>query len=105
MIGGVVLAAGGASRFGSPKQLAELDGRPLLQHAVDAMLAVPAIDPVVVVLGAEAERVRAAVDFGEAAGRRLRGVGARAWPPRCAAASRPSATATGSSSRSATSRA
>ncbi|HEY0361209.1 MAG TPA: nucleotidyltransferase family protein [Solirubrobacteraceae bacterium] len=66
MIGGVVLAAGGASRFGSPKQLAELDGRPLLQHAVDAMLAVPAIDPVVVVLGAEAQHVREAVDFGEA---------------------------------------
>ena len=66
MIGGVVLAAGGASRFGSPKQLAELDGRPLLQHAVDAMLAVPAIDPVVVVLGAEAERVRAGVDLGAA---------------------------------------
>ena len=43
MIAGVVLAAGGASRFGSPKQLAELDGVPLLQHAVDAMLAVTAI--------------------------------------------------------------
>ena len=66
MIGGVVLAAGGASRFGSPKQLAELDGVPLLQHAVDAMLAVPAIDPVVVVLGAETQRVLEAVDFGEA---------------------------------------
>ena len=66
MIGGVVLAAGGASRFGSPKQLAELDGVPLLQHAIDAMLAVPAIDPVVVVLGAEAERVAAAVDLGDA---------------------------------------
>ena len=66
MIGGVVLAAGGAARFGSPKQLAELDGVPLLQHAVDAMLAVPAIDPVVVVLGAEAAGVRAAVDFGDA---------------------------------------
>jgi molybdenum cofactor cytidylyltransferase len=66
LIGGVVLAAGGASRFGSPKQLAELDGVPLLQHAVDAMLAVPAIDPVVVVLGAEAARVRAAVDLDEA---------------------------------------
>jgi CTP:molybdopterin cytidylyltransferase MocA len=49
LIGGVVLAAGGASRFGSPKQLAELDERAQLQHAVDAMLAVPAIDPVVVV--------------------------------------------------------
>lgn len=69
-----MLAAGGASRFGSPKQLAELDGRPLLQHAVDAMLAVPAIDPVVVVLGAEAERVRAAVDLGAA-----RGVVCDAW--------------------------
>jgi molybdenum cofactor cytidylyltransferase len=66
LIGGVVLAAGGASRFGSPKQLAELDGHPLLQHAVDAMLAVPAIDPVVVVLGAEAPGVRDAVDFGDA---------------------------------------
>ena len=66
MIAGVVLAAGGASRFGSPKQLAELDGVPLLQHAVDAALGVPAIDPVVVVLGAKAERVREAVAFGEA---------------------------------------
>jgi CTP:molybdopterin cytidylyltransferase MocA len=66
LIAGVVLAAGGASRFGSPKQLAELDGRPLLQHAVDAMLAAPAVDEVVVVLGAEAERVRAAVDLGAA---------------------------------------
>ncbi len=66
MIGGVVLAAGGASRFGSPKQLAELDGRPLLQHAIDAMLAAPSVDEVVVVLGAEAERVRAAVDLGAA---------------------------------------
>jgi molybdenum cofactor cytidylyltransferase len=66
LIAGVVLAAGGASRFGSPKQLAQLDGRPLLQHAVDAVLAVPAVDPAVVVLGAEAERVREAVSMGGA---------------------------------------
>jgi molybdenum cofactor cytidylyltransferase len=66
LIAGVVLAAGGASRFGSPKQLAELDGVPLLQHAVDAVLGVPAVDPVVVVLGAEADRVREAVSFGGA---------------------------------------
>jgi molybdenum cofactor cytidylyltransferase len=64
LIAGVVLAAGGASRFGSPKQLAQLDGRPLLQHAVDAVLAVPAVDPGVVVLGAAAERVREAVSMG-----------------------------------------
>jgi molybdenum cofactor cytidylyltransferase len=69
LIAGVVLAAGGASRFGSPKQLAELDGVPLLQHAIDAVLAVPAIDPVVVVLGAAAERVRAAVSLGGARAR------------------------------------
>jgi molybdenum cofactor cytidylyltransferase len=66
LIAGVVLAAGGASRFGSAKQLAELDGRPLLQHAVDAILGVPAIEPVVVVLGAEAERVLEAVSLGAA---------------------------------------
>jgi molybdenum cofactor cytidylyltransferase len=66
LIAGVVLAAGGASRFGSAKQLAELDGRPLLQHAVDAILGVPAVSPVVVVLGAEAERVLEAVSLGGA---------------------------------------
>jgi molybdenum cofactor cytidylyltransferase len=67
LIAGVVLAAGGASRFGSAKQLAELDGMPLLQHAIDAVLAVPAVDPVVVVLGASADRVREAVSFDGAA--------------------------------------
>jgi CTP:molybdopterin cytidylyltransferase MocA len=66
VIAGIVLAAGGARRFGSPKQLAELDGVPLLQHAVDAMLAVPALDRVVVVLGSVAEEVAAAVKFASA---------------------------------------
>jgi CTP:molybdopterin cytidylyltransferase MocA len=66
VVGGLVLAAGGSRRFGSPKQLAELDGVPLLQHAVDAMLAVPAIDHICVVLGAHADEVRAAVEFGDA---------------------------------------
>jgi molybdenum cofactor cytidylyltransferase len=66
MTGGLVLAAGAARRFGAPKQLAELDGVPLLQHAVDAMLAARGVDRVVVVLGAGAGEVRAAVDFGEA---------------------------------------
>lgn len=54
---GIVLAAGEGRRFGGLKQLAPLDGVPLLLHAVDAMLAVPALDPVVVVLGARAELV------------------------------------------------
>ncbi|MEA2148562.1 MAG: hypothetical protein QOD69_392 [Solirubrobacteraceae bacterium] len=64
MIAGVVLAAGGASRFGAVKQLAELDGRPLLEHAIRSIEAVPAIERVVVVLGARADEIRAGVDFG-----------------------------------------
>lgn len=60
---GLVLAAGAATRFGSPKQLAELDGRPLLQHAVDAMLGAPGVERAAVVLGHAADRVRAAVDL------------------------------------------
>jgi molybdenum cofactor cytidylyltransferase len=66
VITGIVLAAGAGRRFGSPKQLAELDGVPLLQHAIDAMLAVPSLDRVVVVLGAAAEHVAAAVQFADA---------------------------------------
>lgn len=63
MIGGVVLAAGGASRFGSAKQLAELDGVPLLQHAINAVVDVFAIERTVVVLGARADDVMEAIDF------------------------------------------
>jgi molybdenum cofactor cytidylyltransferase len=63
LIAGLILAAGGASRFGSPKQLAELDGVPLLQHAVNAMVDVFAITRTVVVLGACADDIREAVDF------------------------------------------
>ena len=48
----VVLAAGGGSRFTGPthKLLAELDGRPIARHAVDAARDA-AIGPVVVVTG------------------------------------------------------
>lgn len=66
VVAGLVLAAGGSRRFGSPKQLAELDGVPLLQHAVDAMLGAAAVDPVVVVLGAHADAVERAVTLGTA---------------------------------------
>jgi CTP:molybdopterin cytidylyltransferase MocA len=90
LIAGLVLAAGGASRFGSPKQLADLDGLPLLQHAIDAMLAVPAIDPVVVVLGAEAARVREAVDL-----RHSRAVVCAEWEAGMAASLRCGVTAVG----------
>jgi molybdenum cofactor cytidylyltransferase len=62
VIGGLVLAAGAATRFGSTKQLAELDGRPLLEHAILAMVAAP-VGRVVVVLGWGAEEVLTRVDM------------------------------------------
>ena len=62
MIAGLVLAAGAGRRFGAPKQLAELRGRPLLEHVVAAMAAAP-LDRVVVVLGAGADDVLARVDM------------------------------------------
>jgi CTP:molybdopterin cytidylyltransferase MocA len=62
-VGGIILAAGEGRRFGGPKQLAKLDGRPLIEHALAAMLAVPAISPVVLVLGAHADRIRAEADL------------------------------------------
>lgn len=58
----VVLAAGAGERFGSAKQLAPLGGRPLLQHPLDA-LAAAGVDDVVVVLGDEAPRIEAALDW------------------------------------------
>ena len=61
-IGGLVLAAGAGTRFGGRKQLAELDGRPLLEHALRAMTAAP-VGRVVVVLGALVEEVTATVDL------------------------------------------
>ena len=62
MIGGVVLAAGAGARFGGGKQLAELDGRPLLEHALGAMAA-SGVGRMVVVLGAGAEEIMARVDL------------------------------------------
>jgi CTP:molybdopterin cytidylyltransferase MocA len=64
---GLVLAAGAGTRFGGAiKQLAPLRGRPLLEHAVDAMLAVPALDPVLVVLGHAADDILRAAELGAA---------------------------------------
>jgi molybdenum cofactor cytidylyltransferase len=56
-VGGLVLAAGDSQRFGGPKQLAELDGRPLLEHVLIAMSKAP-LDRVAVVLGSHADEVR-----------------------------------------------
>ena len=63
MIGAVVLAAGEGSRFGGPKQLAELDGRPLLEHVLATVAAVPEVERFVVVLGARADEIGSQVDL------------------------------------------
>ena len=68
MIAGLILAAGDGSRFGSErsKLLADLDGRPLLEHAIAAACAVPELGRVVVVLGARADEIVSSVTFGRA---------------------------------------
>lgn len=58
---GVLLAAGTSSRFGERnKLLVALDGEPLVRHAARTLLDA-ALDDVVVVVGHEAEAVRAAL--------------------------------------------
>ena len=58
MISGIVLAAGRGSRFGGTKQLAILDGRPLVLHAV-AVLRDAGVGEILVVTGHDAEAVEA----------------------------------------------
>jgi molybdenum cofactor cytidylyltransferase len=57
-IGALVLAAGKASRFGSPKQLLEIDGVALVDRACQTALAA-GCDPVLRVIGAHAEEILA----------------------------------------------
>ncbi len=59
-VAAIVLAAGQSTRMGGNKLLVELDGRPLVRHAVEAALGSNA-RPVVVVTGNEADAVRAAL--------------------------------------------
>lgn len=64
-VAGVILAAGEARRYGAPKLLVPLAGRPLLQHVVDAANA-SALGDVVVVVGHAADEVLAGVRLGRA---------------------------------------
>jgi molybdenum cofactor cytidylyltransferase len=58
---GVLLAAGGAERLGSPKQLLDWNGQPFVRAVAKTGLAA-GLDPLVVVTGAYAEEVEAALD-------------------------------------------
>jgi len=57
----IVLAAGGSSRFGAPKQLLPWGDNTMLGHVVDVALSSP-VASVVVVLGYRADEVRKAVE-------------------------------------------
>jgi molybdenum cofactor cytidylyltransferase len=75
VISGVVLAAGEGRRFGGTKQLAELDGKPLAQHPIDALSAA-GVDEVLVVTGHDADAVERALTL-PAGGRFVRNPGYR----------------------------
>jgi len=59
VIAGVLLAAGGSRRFGSQKLVSMLGGVPLVRHAATTLAR--STDALVIVLGHEAEAVRAAL--------------------------------------------
>src|SRR5512145_1296899 len=90
----VILAAGASTRLGQPKQLLDFHGELLLHRA--ARIALQVCDPVLVVLGFEAERMKTALadlpvccvrnlDWTEGMGSSLR-VAASALPPDARAA-------------------
>jgi molybdenum cofactor cytidylyltransferase len=56
VLAAVILAAGGSSRMGQPKQLLKFRGLSLLRRAIDTAFAVPA-DQVIVVLGHAADQL------------------------------------------------
>jgi len=60
-VAGIILAAGGALRFGKPKQTLAWRGKPFIQHVAETALAA-GLSPVVLVSGAYAEVVEPCVD-------------------------------------------
>ena len=59
-VAGIVLAAGTSSRLGLNKLLLELEGEPVLRRTV-RRASEAGLDPVIVVLGFEADNARAAL--------------------------------------------
>lgn len=94
-VGAIVLAAGQSTRMGANKLLADLDGKPVIAHVLDA-IAAAGLPPPVVVVGHVAPEVRAALgdraalyvtahDYAEGMSRSLRaGLGAAPDPWRAA---------------------
>lgn len=62
-IAGVILAAGAAQRFGAQKLLAPLNGRPLVQHVIDAANA-SCLEDIILVVGTNANDLVAQLDVG-----------------------------------------
>lgn len=60
-IGLILLAAGSSSRMGTPKQLLDYGGKPLLRHAAEVGLA-SICRPVLAVLGSQAELIGKAIE-------------------------------------------
>jgi molybdenum cofactor cytidylyltransferase len=60
-VAAVVLAAGGSTRMGEPKQLLMVRGRPMLRRVAEAVCAI-GLEQVVVVVGAHREAVMKALD-------------------------------------------
>lgn len=60
-VGAIVLAAGASRRLGTPKQILEFEGLPLLLRSVMAAQQA-GLDPVVVVTGAHADQVQQALE-------------------------------------------
>jgi len=61
MTGAVILAAGGSSRFGEPKQLIRFRGKSLVRRIIDAACEA-GCSPVVVVIGSEDEKLHRELD-------------------------------------------
>jgi molybdenum cofactor cytidylyltransferase len=59
-VAGIILAAGGSSRFGEPKPLLDWYGKPFIRRVAETALAA-GLSPVVIVTGAHAQQVEAAV--------------------------------------------
>ena len=58
----LLLAAGASTRMGKPKALLPWVGVPLVRHQVDLLAAQPAIDQLIVVVGALLDEVRATLE-------------------------------------------